>query len=407
MLKIQDFLFMCLIRLPFILTVYVMLLLFGDVSAVALLLPLLVIFILINILDTVIKYKGLVVLIGIIAGVAFFFLNFQNHAIMSFCIALYRPKSFSGTLCAMWIFFLCATTVLAGLYAPQVIHICIRCVLLAAVATLLSRQIQTLDRFLSSYYCWDISSKTAASLVKRVYKLTAVCFSVIIIAGFLLARPGIPGFPTNSGYTESSGSEDKVDNEKQEPDSEWIGERPVIIDQPASKPPEVDKSDPETDTITTILWYSMTAVSVVLIVMFIRSRIRRPAAYYFEDFEEELEEEQADLSGFSAKKRKARLKLGVNRTVRRLFRTKVREYIRRNELLALRSDTPGELVEKIAVWEDLGSLKHLYHRARYSEENISRNELNALYTNEGLRPTTHGLAHSASLDRGFRKSLKK
>jgi len=384
MLRIKDLLYICLVRLPFLLVLYGLVLIFSDDSSVSLLLTMIGVFVLIAAIDVLIKHNILVAIIGATLCAGFFLLEMPVPAIMTVCAVVYRIRSYSGALNVLWLFFLCAETFLATLYAPSVIHVCIRNVLIAAVSALLSRQIRTLDRFLNSYYCWGISQKTAAKLVRRVYRLTAVCFAVIVIAGLLLARPDIPGIVFSGNDADVNKVQDMSKGEAPEQEVEHpLPPPPEDLLETATPPADLDEFETVMESFLTVVWYSLFALSITLIVIFLMYRILKRAASQFDDFEEVVEEENADLSGMPVKSRKARLKLGPTRTVRRLFRSKVREHIQANALFALRSDTPEDLSRKIAIWEDVGALKRLYHKARYSGQSVSRAELSEFYSQRG------------------------
>jgi len=61
--------------------------------------------------------------------------------------------------------------------------------------------------------------------------------------------------------------------------------------------------------------------------------------------------------------------------VRRLFYVKVKKYIGREDMRLAKSDTSGGMKRKISVSEDIGALAALYDKARYSDVEISRDEL--------------------------------
>ena len=377
MFKTRELLFFWILRFPFFLVVYTCMFLLVQDGSALLFFTLVAVFTLICVLDALIKAKVLLALTCAIIAAAMFAMGAQSLAIMVIFSAIYRPVTYTPMINFLWIGCLCVSMLAVEFIDPSLSHICLRNILAASVATLLTRQMQTLDRFLSSYYCWGISRKTAIAMVRRVYKLTVLSLGIIAIAGFLAARTDSPGSGTRETIPELAG--DFADFVGTILVDLGVAAPPDDVPEGAPPPLEMEEMVSLAQTITFIVMYVVLGVSLVLLVIFLIYNIQKRAALQFEDFDEDIEEGDALQEGLSEHRRKTRLKLGPNRTIRRLFRLKVLEHMNESGLYPLRSDTPDELSEKIAQWEDVDSLKNLYHKARYSATSVSKAELNEYY----------------------------
>ena len=376
--RINDILFTWLLRLPFFLVVYTLIFLLAQDGSASLFFLLIAVYTSVCAIDSLVEKKILFMLICAPVCVALFMLSRLNLAIVVICTAAYRSEAFSGRVNIVWIGCLCVSTVAVGFIDPSLAHICVRNVLAAAVATLLTRQMQTLSRFLSSHYCWGISRKTASAMIKRVYKMTAACLGAIIVVVLFAAQPReqaaglVYSAEESARYGEFAAH---VETVKEEAEVIYAF-RDILMGAGLSE----DNILPEGVVVAALVFmYVVIVLMVALLIVFMIYSIQKRAAHRFEDFDEDITEEDADLAGVSSEKRKTRLKMGADRTVRRLFRLKVREHMSSNGLFPHRYDTPEVLAGEISRWEDVDMLKRLYHKARYSSAGVSREELNDYY----------------------------
>jgi len=384
MIKLKQILLIYMLRLPFFLVVYSLFLLINQDDSISFLLYLLGVYALICLLDMQLARKGVFLILCLVICVFLMLFRLPQLAVITVCAALYRPVSYTGSASMIWVACLLILTFLFEFAQPSLSYICARNVLLAAVFTILARQIQELDWFLGSHYSSQVSRKTASSIIKRSYRLTLTGLAVIIVVGFFVTRP------VNS----ESGVRDSV--------ADTIGDfADFIHPQPSDPPPE--EADPtaipddiesvqefsDLDNlaflmrdIAFVIMYILTALLSLGLVFFLLYSLHRREANRFDDFDEVLEEEPA-APGPRAGKRRGLVILGPNQTVRKLFKSRVRKHMELNGLYPKKSDTPKKLAAVISEWEDIEALHLLYSKARYSGQNVTRSELNALYTQRG------------------------
>jgi hypothetical protein len=274
-------------------------------------------------------------------------------------------------------------TIIATIFFdPALAGICVRNLVIATVAIILARQIQTLDAFLYSHHCRGISKKTASSLIKRSYMLTITSLACFIALGFIvqpgeaLSRAGeriilIPEFTRRK----SEEVHDYIIPDLIPEDDD----REVLIGEEGEEHAILQDDEPVTsdEEISVIFWLSAAAAAIVaLFIMMVLIKYRR-LENQFEDYDDVTEEAPANLEKMS-KKQGTIFNFGINHTIRRLFRRKVKEYMVTKGMYTQKSDTPKKLAETIGEWEDIGVLEQLYHKARYSGENVKRDELNML-----------------------------
>ena len=386
MLKFRHMVFISLLRLPFFLVVYSFLLVFSQDDPSVLLLTVLPVYILFCLLETLVANRGLIVVLYVCICAVFILLRQPMPAIMSVCSILYRANSYSNAADAVWIICLCLSILLARMIVPALSYICVRNVLTATVASMLARQVQEFDRFLDSYYCRQVSRKTAVSLIRRSYKMTVVFLSCIMLLGLVLARPAAINTPVEDngpdvgiispGQRPAYPSPDEVDN------------RPALPQETTPKEDLPGGGDILVKVLTSdtvrVIMYGAAAIVALCLIIYLFYSIQKRTALNFEDFDEAVEEEPAEIDTM-VRKRVKYSRYGINETVRRLFRSKVQEYIVTGELNPKRGDTPGKLADTISRREYVEPLKQLYHKARYSGEKVSRAELNALYEKRGSK----------------------
>jgi len=256
---------------------------------------------------------------------------------------------------------------------PSLQYVFLRNVVMSAVCLVIAGQQHWLVKFLCSHYCRQVSRKTASAVIRRSYFMVTVCLFGFVAAGFLV-QPAEPWLhdpiPTDqviaSDGERGSGVEDL-------PDVELVIDREVVAERGANERFEVRE-----DLLMIIAYVVVTLLFGYLIFTVVKNLHRRAPVVHFDDFDEVETQEAADIVP-RFKKRRRLLSFGVNYTVRRLFRLKVQEYMAGNLLLPGKGDTPAKLAEEICQWEDVGTLKRLYHKARYSGENVQRTELSKYY----------------------------
>ena len=377
MAEIRDALFIWLLKFPFFLVIYSFIFLLSQDGSASLFFVLLAVYTLVCALDALIKLKALFAVSCALICTALFLLEQQSLAIMAIGAAVNRSTAYTPMVNFLWIACLGVSTLIVEFIDPALSRICIRNVLAASVATLLTRQMQTLDRFFNSHYCWGISRKTAVATIRRVYKLTVLSLGLIALAGFLAASTGSPEAGMRETVPGLVG--DFVDFAG--PVLQDLGMRAPPPEAPEGALPPLDMGEmvSTVQSISHIVMYAVMGVMLAVLVSFLIYSVQKRAAFQFEDYDEVVEEGDALVSGSSGHGSKMRLKLGPSRTIRRLFRLKVREHMNESGLYPHRSDTPEELSKTIAQWEDVEPLKELYHKARYSGAGVSRDELNDYY----------------------------
>jgi len=125
--------------------------------------------------------------------------------------------------------------------------------------------------------------------------------------------------------------------------------------------------------------YAVAAIVIMLLSYFLMRNLRgRGPGPQLEDYVEDLTVEPVE-AGLRKKKKAKLFDFSANQTIRRLFRQKVQEFMHNNALFPLKKDTPAKLADTIKQWEEVDELRDLYHKARYSGEDVKRSELNEYY----------------------------
>jgi len=335
-----------------------------------------VIFALLCALDVLVdRIRTYVVLAGFILPIVLVFFGMYVSAITILIFTVYKPEQYRTVSSVVLIACLFLITIITTLFIDPVLgNICIRLLVIATVAKILARQIQSLDRFLNSYHCRGVSRKTASSLLKRSYMLTITSLACFIAVGFI-AHTDETLIPIPEFFIH------RVEETYEDPGSTPLveDEDPDVIIEETEESQTVLQLEPETETKQPNMIYPVVITAAALFTLFIIMlfiRNYRPETQ-FEDYEDIIEEAPVTFEKMSKKKERI-FNFGTNYTVRRLFKRKVKEYMAAKGLLAQKSDTPKKLAKTISEWEDIGALELLYHKARYSGENVKRVELNTL-----------------------------
>jgi hypothetical protein len=321
------------------------------------------------------RFNPHVVMAGIILAAVFTFSGDYISAITMIIFTVYKPEQYRAVSSIVLIAFMFLITIITTLFIdPALGIICIRALMIATIAKVLSKQIQTLDRFLGSYYCRGISRKTASSIIKRSYMLTITSLVFFIIVGFMV-QPGETTIPIPDIFVQRV--EDNRENTNSVPvvadeDANILSEEAEEIQAILMLEPEVESEQQN------VLYLVILVVVAVLTLFFAILLIKSPRPEsQFEDYDDIIEEAALSLEKTS-KKRGRLFNVGVNFTIRRLFKRKVSEYVVRKDMRTQKSDTPKKLAGKIREWEDIEALEQLYQKARYSGKNVTRIELNKL-----------------------------
>jgi len=373
--RLKDLIFAYLLRLPFFLIVYtVIFVITRDESVFYLLLT---IFTVLCTLDAAVVRIRLIVIMAstILAVVSIFFGLYEiSAALMLF--SLYRPDQYSSRFSLLLLFCLLVITVVVLVFIDSSLsYIMVRNVAIAAAATILARQIQTIDRFLGSYYCRGVSHKMALSVMKRTVLFAVVCMIGFVALSFFI-RPHeseVIHVPNIFELFQEAFFPEHEEVSREE-DDEFEGEyheRPNLN----SAPPMFERETNELRMIDLVLIISV--IVFLCIAALLLDKLARQPNPQFDDYDEEIEETSI-ASGKESDKRKRTINLGINYTIRRMFKRKVKEYVTKKGFQTQKSDTPKKLAETISEWENIEALQNLYHKARYSNEKIKRSELNGL-----------------------------
>jgi len=376
MSKVKDFLFAYLLRLPFFLLVFTVILIITRDYIVFY--QLFAVFTILCALDMLPPHiRPFIVMIGFILSIVCMFVGHYATAAVLFIFSIYRPEQYEHVSSIIMVAVMFILTVIASVFIDPVIgNICVRNLVIATVIRILTRQIQSLDRFLSSYYCRGVSQKTAASVSRRSCILSITCLVGFIAIGFISQPVGevipVPDIIIERAESIYESVEIVFGVEEQEEidvieEEEELGGAvvPLLLHSGGEHRPGL-----------IYLLVTAAAVAVIALFVFLYTKWCRYDTQ-FEDYEDIIEETAFTPEKPSKKSRKL-LNFSINYTIRRLFRRKVKEYIVTKDLYTQKSDTPKQLAKTISEWEDIGTLENLYHKARYSNEIIKRSELNGL-----------------------------
>jgi len=369
---IKNLLFIYLLRLPYCLVIYTVLILFtGNYSIFPVLLATYSILCFFDVFCK--KIAVITTVITIISAIVFSYMGMIEMTTAVLCLVFYKPEQSgkAGPIMIGILFVLSAVTILFT--EPMYAYICIRNVVTATVATILARQIQTLDRFINSYYCREVSNKTASKIIKRSYILTTACLAIFIITGFSIRPAGtaipIPQIIINRIENAFDSAETVlIMNESENTDEIPDGRDEARIQL------LYESGEREANIMYPLLIVTVALITIVIIILLVN--LYRPGKQ-FDDYEEIIEE--TFIKGDKkTEQRKRSFIFGTNHKIRKLFKRKVKEYMIDQYIPVRKSDTPEVLATVINNRENVEALKNLYHKARYSDEHIERAELKVL-----------------------------
>ena len=384
MLKIKDLLFIYLLRLPFFFLVYTITIVMSGFYE-GILLPLLVVYLLISTLNTL--FSRFALWISVICTIIAILFLLDRMAGMTFAFlgfSMYRPEEYYrgsniALISIIFIFMVITTLFIDASY----IFIFIRNLVISTVAIVMARQEQTLDRFLVSYYCRGVSRKTLSMVIKRCFIFTVACLVLIVALGFMVHPQGsIVQFNSNNrteGTGWDSGMTSGTDNpDSMELDGEDVEQGDVIGGSIMDETPNLSEEEKENFlnaflTMLGVITVILVAVVVLLLMLYKNSN---KEDYDFND-DDDIYEETPIIHEKSSKKRRRLPNPGVNYTIRKLFKKKVKEYIITKDFHPQKSDTPKMLANTISEWENITTLETLYQKARYSGEQLKRTDLTA------------------------------
>jgi len=374
MTGIKNLLFIYLLRIPYCLVIYTVLILFtGNYSVFPILL---ITFSILCIFDVFCKKIAVIIAAcTIISAIVFSYIGMIEMTAAVLCLLFYKPEQYNkgGPIMIGILFVLSVVMILFT--EPMYAYICIRNVVTATAATILARQIQTLDRFINSYYCREVSSKTASKIIKRSYILTISCLAIFIITGFSIRPVGsaipIPQIILN-----------RIENAFDSTEVALITNDPENTDEIPDERDEIhilllyESEERDANIIYPFLIVGVVIITTVIIILLVK--LYRPGKQ-FDDYDEIIEETFIK-SDKKTELRKRVFIFGTNQKVRKLFKRKVKEYMIDQYIPVRKSDTPENLATVINDRENIEALKNLYHKARYSDEHIERAELKVLYS---------------------------
>jgi len=375
MLKIYNLFYNYLLRLPFLLLLYtVILIITGDPSDF---LPLIIIFTVLCALDILMtRYRILIVTIGFVLTVVFMVFGMYVSAFAVLIFSMYRPEQCGTVSSIILLVVLFILTAITSLFIdPGLGIICIRNLVTATVAKISAKQVQNLDRFLNSYYCRGVSRKTVSSLIKKSYLITGTCLICFIIVSFIIQPGGVIIPVPDLVIQRVENAFDSVGDALVMGDEGETGE--LDADNPPDEPMPILLT-PEEGNQPSVLYSLIIALAVIFIitVVLLLNKLYRPDSQ-FEDYDD-VTEETDEYIEIMPEKRSRMFNFGTNHTIRRMFKRKVKEYVTLKSIYTQKSDTPKNLAGKINEWEDIGALNELYHKARYSGYQVQRAELSVL-----------------------------
>jgi len=369
MLWFNNVLHAYMLRMPFFFAVYsVTLLLFGETGIFVFIL-LVLIFTVLCILDMLIRIRNVFVILCFVTGTALILLGqyLFGFFVMS---AIYRPARYIVLYNAIFVIIVLITLQVADIMHSNTLMICL---LIQVMCIFFAKQMESLKIFLKSHYCRQISKKTAMSVIKRSYKFSALCLAGIFIVGVFLI---------NTFYIERIELPIEISDQLEEilanleevqagglPEQEEIYFEEYIDEESPSMP----LTDSIFGSVAAIIFTALIGTVLIFIMIFSEKK-SNPSQ--FEDYEE-TEFEDLALQNNQNLKRKIPFLLDPNFTVRRLFKKKVRKYSKLG-ILPRKFDTPKHLARKIEKHENIDKLLSLYHKARYSGQQVTRSEVNTL-----------------------------
>jgi len=362
------------LRLPFFFAIYSATLPFFGDTGIFVFMLILLIFTVLCILDMQIMIKNVFVVLCLTAGVALVLLG-QHMLAIFVASAIYRPARYTSMYNVIFVCIILITLQFADIMHSNTL---ILCLLIQVMCIFFAKQMDSLEFFLGSHYCRQISKKTAMSVIKRSYKFSALCLAGIAIIGLVL----ISTFDVEhiELTLEPEYVEEIITTLEElltyEPLPEPAPVEDVIIEVEnvgtgSGQPP---LTIPHNDGVFARVIIIATLAALLIILAILGNQRRR--VDQFEDYEEDEFEDSTQQDKQSGK-RKRHFLFGPNFTVRRLFKKKVRKYGKAG-ILPRKSDTPKHLANKIEKHENIENLLNLYHKARYSGQQVTRSEINKL-----------------------------
>jgi len=362
------------LRLPFFFAIYAATLPFFGDTGISVFMLILMIFTLLCILDMQIQMRNAFVVLCVVAGVALILLEQYMFALFVMS-AIFRPTRYIGLYNTI---FVCV--VLITLQFADIMHsnTLILCLLIQVMCIFFAKQMNSLEFFLGSHYCRQISRKTAMSVIKRSYKFSAICLLGIFIVGFIL----ISSFniepieiPTEVEHVEEAIAilEEMHSPAQESQMEEFFVEEELALEETGN---DIGLEPLHLANLEMVAMVVVIALLVAILIFLIIFSDKRRRVNTFEDFDEDEFEDSA-LQDKQSGKRKRFLLFGPNFTVRRLFKKKVRRYGKVG-ILPRKFDTPKHLAHQIDEHENIDNLLNLYHKARYSGQQVTRSEVNSL-----------------------------
>ena len=381
MLILKQILFICSLRAPFFFIVHSAILLFYHHSSISFFHQLAV-YMLICILDILVTQKYTFTIISIILIAGLFLLDLPELTVIAISAIIYRKETYDNFTTVFMISILFVLTALSPIANPAAEYRLALYILITILLTILARYIDTLDFFFNSYFCREISQKTASSLYKRTCKHFLYCFTFFALIGFFLLTPVFTSQETEriqrterGAYAIQEAAErhielfnPNIDQEHEEAPVELL----ITLDLVS-----IVQSMYAVSSVSMYIITAFTGFIVLLLVRLLLIRMYRSAISRFDNYDDVIEE--SDVTKVTdIKKKKRKHYLEINQKVRRIFKKKVNKYIKKNIMIPQLNDTPAELADIMSKQENVDDLKRLYHKARYSDKTISKSELKLL-----------------------------
>ena len=278
-----------------------------------------------------------------------------------------------------WIILIGILTAMLGFTEPDLMPVVLRNFALACIADVICRQSIRSNSFFRSYYSKGITQKTLHKLVLRGYKIILPLFLFMLIISSLVLMPTYPQpvFPESDSLNRNARTT-LSQNES------WVSFNEAL-DEYTPNVRENVRDRWSGFNFLGVFYYVGIAFVVILCALIILtfymwlSKRRKQNLSQFDDFEDSIEIAEATDNFSGTTTRRKFFNFGPNITVRRLFTKKVREYVRRDKISKpKKGDTPKQLVLVIEETENIEVLDSLYHKARYSDEEVSRSDLKKL-----------------------------
>jgi len=329
------------------------------------------------------KFHGLIIFVFIVLAGILVLQGMEQVAIITLIILFDQSSGHSRIGSVVIIAIMLIMSAISILYFnPDFSYIYIRTIIVATVATILAKQLDATESFLHSSYCRRVSSKVVSSVFRRGYITTITIFMIIIIVAFVVQPQ------STDPYLELADFSEEIESFE-----DFLAQSPFIREAPPEEEVyeyilEFYEGSDDLDLtgaggfsleLDILMIASLLGLILIVICITVLSRYSQPAKQQFDDFDED-DEETAFVSEKKRRNRRIGSVFGMNYTVRRMFKRKVKEYTKDERVLLHKSDTPKKIAVNVGEWEDISPLQQLYHKARYSGENVTRVELKELTT---------------------------